>query len=122
MSDGTIDLTEVVEKMKSTFVVAGKSYLVNAALAIPGVGPVAAWFIKVLFGPAIEWVLEKLTNWTAMQAFFLNTAIRKGAQASDYVLAVAAKEALPPTATDDEYERAEQNEILAFDRFVSIAN
>lgn len=122
IENGTIDITDVVEKMKETFVLAAKQFLVNSALAIPGIGAIAAWFIKVLASEAIEWGLRKLSNWSVMQAFFLNTAIRKGAQAADYVKTVAAKESLPPTATDEDYYAAEQAEILAFDRFVSLTN
>lgn len=122
MSDGTIDLTDIAEKMKATFVIAGKEFLLAQALAIPGLGPFAAWAIRNLAASAIEWVLVKLSNWTYMQAFFINTAIRKASQARDYVAAVDAKDALPADATDEEFENAERLELESFDRLVRVSN
>lgn len=120
--DGTIDITNIVSAMKDTFVLSGKDYILALALAVPGIGPVAAWFIKVFLGPFISWALRKLSDWAVMQAFFMNTAIRKASQAIDYETAVNAKNNLPPTATDAEYERAERAEILAFNNFVRVTN
>lgn len=70
----------------------------------------------------IRWVAETISASAMMQGFFINTAIRKSSQASDYVLAVHARVNLPPTATDAEYERAERAEILAFNNFVRVTN
>lgn len=122
MSDGTIDLTNLVDKMKATFVLAGREYLIAQALSIPGLGPFAAWVIKNILSAVVDWGLTKLTDWPYMQAFFWNTALRKGAQAQDYVDAVNAKESLPPTATDEEFENAERLELELFDRFVRVTN
>lgn len=120
--DGTIDITNLVETMKATFVTAGKDYLMGLVLAIPGIGSIASWFIKVLFGDAITWLLNQLTGWAVLEAFFINTAIRKASQAGDYVAAVAAKNNLPPTASDDDYEKMERAEMVAFSDFVRITN
>jgi hypothetical protein len=118
--NGIIDLTNVVEKMRSTFVLAAKEYLMGLLMAIPGLGPFAMWFARVLGGRFIDWVLGRLSEWSVMQAFFMNTAIRKGTQAASYVKKVDAKEQLPLTATDEEYEKAERDELAAFDVLVSL--
>ncbi len=119
--DGTIDLTDVIEKMKTTFVLAAKDYLVLQALAVPGLGTIAAWFVRVLGSAAIDWTLNKLANWTVMQAFFLNTAMRKLSQAKEYVIAVNEKENLSD-ASEVDYEKAERKEIDLFIDFVRISN
>lgn len=118
----TIDITEVVEQMRSTFVLAAKAYIMGLLLAIPGVGPFAVWFIKVFGGAFINWLLNTLSNWGVMQAFFLNTAMRKASQAIGYTDKVKAKNNLPPTATDEEYEKAELEEIQAFNNLVLVTN
>lgn len=122
MSDGTIDLTNLVDKMKATFILAGKQFIIAEALAIPGLGPFAVWVIKNILDSAIEWALTKLSNWPYMQAFFWNTAIRKASQADDYIDKINYRESLPTIASDDEYEKAERAELEAFDRFVRVTN
>lgn len=119
---GVIDITMTVEAMKTTFISAALTMIEAAALAIPGVGPVAAWFIRTLGAPALSWALTKLANWTVMEAFFENTILRKGEQANTYVAAVAFKNNLPETATDAEYEKAQLAEIDAFNSFVLLTN
>ena len=108
--------------MKETFIIAGNKYLVGLALATPAIGPVAAWFVNVFLSPFITWVLRKLTEWVMMQSFFLNTAIRKSAQATDYVKAVEEKLNLPEGYSEEEYEKAEKKELDAFYNFVRVTN
>lgn len=119
---GTIDITNVVTNMQSTFITLGSKYLMSLALAVPGVGPILAWFGNALLAPFINWVLTKLTEWTVMQAFFMNTAIRKASQAIDYNDSVKYKLSLPPTATDEEYANAEAAEMHSFYNFVMVTN
>lgn len=99
-----------------------KNYLIGLALAIPGLGPFVYWLIKTFAGTVLDWILNALTKWEVMQAFFLNTAIRKASQAQDYVDMVNKKNSLPENATDAEYEKAEAAEIAAFTAFVSVTN
>lgn len=119
-NDYTIDLTDLAEKMKESFVLSGHDFLLNLVLA-SGIGAVGAWFVKVLLSPFIKWVLEKLSEWALMQAFFINTAIRKSSQADDYINAINQRKNLT-NASDKEYQRAEENEIEAFNRFVRLSN
>ncbi len=115
-----IDVTDLVEMTRSTFVIMAKSYLMGLALAIPGIGPFLAWLIKTFAGYILDWVLGKLSTWVVMQAFFLNTAIRKASEAQDYVDMVNKKNSLPENVSDEEYEKAELAEIRAFTVFVSV--
>lgn len=119
---GTIDITDLVEKLRRTFVKAAKAYLMGLALAIPGLGWLATFAIKVFLGGAIDWVLNVLSKWEVMQLFFLNTAIRKASQSVDYVSAVAGVGSLPSNVSDEVYANAEQAEINAFYNFVRVTN
>lgn len=116
----SIDITNLVEAMRASFVLAAKAEIMALALAIPGVGPATAWIINHFFSPLLNWVLTKVSQLALMQAFFLNTAVRKAGQAGDYVAALNAKKALPPTVTEDEYEKYELAEISAFNEFVGV--
>lgn len=123
-NDGTIDLTETVDYMKSTFVTWAGNYLVTemlASAALSWLGPLAP-FVASFIGRITRWIAEKLSNTSVMYAFFLNTAIRKPAQAKDYVKTVAAKNNLSPEVSDEVYKQAELDECAAFDRFVSLNN
>lgn len=115
-----IDITDTVEKMKTTFILSAQEYLI--ALALTYVGPFGAWLVKALVRPFLGWVLGRLVEWPLMQAFFLNTAIRKGSQAVDYVEAVDRKHKLPPTASEVEYANAEMEELRTFRDFVLVSN
>ncbi len=119
---GTIDITNLVENLRSTFVTLAKNYLMALALAIPGLGWFALWLEKIFLSPLLQWILDKLTLWEVMQAFFLNTAIRKASQAADYVDSINFKNNLPTTATDEEYENAEAAEMHSFYNFVLLVN
>lgn len=121
-TDGTIDITNAVAAAQSSFVTAAETYLTGLILAVPGLGWLAYPIISALFGSALKWVLNKLSEWAVMQAFFLNTTMRKASQAQDLIDALNAKNNLPPTATDDEYAKAEQAQILAFNNFVVFTN
>lgn len=120
--DGTIDITDTVEQMRSTFVVWAVSYITGLAVASPNFAWLGLPGIKTVLEKVVKWVAEALAGSAVMGAFFLNTVLRKPAQAVDYVKAVAAKNALPPEASDEEYEKAEIAECLAFDRFISWTN
>jgi len=116
----SIDITDLVENLRQTFVTAAQTYIMGLILAVPGFGPVAAWFTKVFLGPFLTWVLNKISTWSVMQAFFLNTSLRKSGQAGDYLNAKFYKENLPVDATNEVYAEAEQKEIAAFNEFVCV--
>jgi hypothetical protein len=119
---GTIDITNVVEKMRETFVTWATAYIYGEEIAIPGLEWVALPILSTIDKDVITAILNVLTNSVLMEAFFLNTAIRKASQAQNYVDAINAKNSLPPTASDAEYEKAEQAEMLTFRNFVMLSN
>jgi hypothetical protein len=65
-------------------------------------------------------LMDILSKSSVMLAFFGNTAIRKASQAKDFTDAAHRKDSLPPTATDAEYEAAEQEEMIAFRNLVMV--
>lgn len=117
---GTIDITNTVASMKDTFVTSATAYIYG--LEIAAVPELATPIISQLDQAAVKELLNLLTNWVLMEAFFLNTAIRKASQAQDYVDAITAKNSLPPTASQDAYAKAEATEIVAFTNFVQLGN
>lgn len=119
---GTIDITNLVETVRSSFVTWGTAFAFSAIVAVPGFQWVGFPVISSLVKSAIEFVLNVISKASVMQAFFMNTAVRKASQAVDFIDAVAAKNNLPPTATDLEYENAEKAEMAAFRNFVLLTN
>lgn len=124
MNDGTIDITDAADKLESTFEVGASNFLKSELLTLPP--PLNLIFafppVKFLTDKIIEFLIGKLGKWIEMRAFFMNTAARKASQSSDYLNAVHYKLNLPPTATEEEYEKAEQNEMVAFSRFIRFTN
>lgn len=118
----TIDITDAVEKLRQTFVDLAKAYLLGLALAVPGVGPFVAGLIKFSLGAILDWALTALSKWEVMQALFLNTTLRKSAQAQDFVDATSALNSLPPDVSDADYAKAEQAQMDAFRHLVSLVN
>jgi hypothetical protein len=117
---GTIDITNLVETVKTTFINWASKLIVTTA---SGYFPPLAWpVISTLFNYFVTKIVTVIANAAEMQAFFMNTAIRKASQAQDYINAVNAKASLPPTASDEEYEKAEQAEMAAFRNFVMVTN
>lgn len=99
-----------------------ETYIMGLALAIPGLGPFLAFFLKTLGQPLLNWVLNKLSEWEVMQQFFLNTALRKASQAIDFVDAVNAYENLPKDASNEEVLAAEKSRMATFRSFVMVTN
>lgn len=116
----TIDVTDVVEKLRTSFVTWATAYVYGLEIAVPGLEWVALPIISDLDRAAIEALLNLLSSSVIMEAFFLNTALRKAGQAQDYLAALAAKSALPATATREEFENAEKAEMAAFRSFVMV--
>lgn len=121
-SDGTIDVTNTVEMLRQSFVTWGVAYIYGLEIAIPGMEWVALPILSDIDQFIIKEILNLLTKSVVMEAFFLNTAIKKASQAQDYIDAVTTKNNLPPTATPDEVQNAENFEMLAFRRFVMVGN
>lgn len=119
---GTIDITGVVTNLQSTFVTWAVAYIYGLEIAVPGLTWVALPIVSQLDQAALKAILNMLSQSVLMEAFFLNTAIRKASQAQDYVDAVTAKTSLPPTASQDEYAKAEAAECAAFRNFVMLGN
>lgn len=122
-TDGTVDITNLVESLKSTWIAFTTKAVMTGLVAIPYVGWFFAW-------PGVNQITEFFVdkgvtfagNTMEMGGFFLNTAIRKAGQATDFLSAVAAKESLPPTVSDEDYLRAEQAQMAAFSNFVRVTN
>jgi hypothetical protein len=119
-NDGTIDITDAADKLESSFELGANNLLEYELLLV---SPIFAFPpIKFLTDKIIEWCVGKIGKWVEMQAFFMNTAARKASQASDYISAVNYKLNLPPNATEEEFKKAEQNEMVAFSNFVKFTN
>jgi hypothetical protein len=118
MSD--IDVTDLVEALRSGFVTWALEYLFALTIATPGL----TWLALPIISSIYRGILRALLNWlsgaAAMEAFFLNTALKKSGQAQDFVDAVNRKHNLPANVSDEEYAKYEQAEIAAFSDFVRI--
>lgn len=123
MSDsGTIDITDIVENMKDTFVLLAVDAEFAGTITTPGLEWLGLPIISNLYKAFLNWQTKKAANLAVMLAFFQATAERKPSQAADYIVLVKAKESLPPTATDEEYLHAEEAECAAFRNFVLLTN
>lgn len=122
--ENEIDLTKVLEDMQSTFVLSAKAFLTAAVLSALHAGPVAAWFLNVFLGPALEFVLKKLSTWVLMQSFFMLALSKKKTEAYDYVKSVQAKKVVLQDRVYDAkaVELAEKNEMDAFTRLVRLTS
>lgn len=118
----TIDITDLVEKMRESFVTWAVDYGFAAEIATPGLAWVAAPVVEALDKALLRYFLNVITKSAVMQTFFLNTAITKSVQSKDYLAAVQAKTSLPPTCTDEEYDNAEKAEIEAFRHLVLLTD
>lgn len=116
----TIDITETVEYLKSSWVTWAKAYLFGVIVAIPALGWLAAPVIKLFFGAALDWILNKLANSAEQQAFFMNTVLRKASQASDYTDVMRRKLNFPLDGSDKDYEELEREEMVAFGQLVRV--
>lgn len=119
---GTTDITDLVDKMTSTFESWADTFLFELIASEPGM----AWLRLPLISTIAKFIIDKAVSAIVgsgmFAVFVLNTALRKSGQANDYISAINAKNSLPPTATDAEYRRYEQAEMDAFYNFVRISN
>lgn len=115
----TIDITELVERLRNSFVVAQVDAVFASIASITGFGWVTLPVISTLVRAAIGFVIGRVADTLVMHGFFLNTAIRKADQAHEYLEASREKDRQAPTATDEEYERLERVEIDRFRDLVS---
>ena len=113
-----MDITELIESMRSTSVILSVNFVYSASvtalpwLGFPLISPMYRWLLN--------WILTQASKSIEMEAFFLNTIIRKNSQAGDYIDAIRAKNSLPPSATNEEFKAAEQKEIESFNSFVRV--
>lgn len=119
---GTIDITNLVEMLRSTFVTWGVNYIFAMVIAVPGLQWLGAPIISTIFRKCLSWCLDALSNSAVLLAFFANTAIRKSSQAKDFVNAVMAKNNLPQDVSDEVYAKAEATQMAAFHNFVMVTN
>lgn len=120
--NGTIDITNLVDSLQKSFVDWAVAYVYGLEIAIPGLEWTALPVISALDRALIRAIIDLLATSTVMQAFFVNTAIRKASQAADYVDAVTLKNSLPPTASEIEVQNAEKKAMAAFRNFVMVSN
>lgn len=119
---GTIDITNLVDGIKGVWVRWAVSLITNVPKTIPWLAWLSLPIISQLFEFFVSKMVTLIANALEMEGFFLNTAIRKASQASDFVDAINAKNALPKTASTQEYENAEKTEMAAFRNFVRVTN
>ena len=120
--DGIIDITEFAEALRSTWVMGMQKFITTLLTGIPWLGWLAAPLIDSVFGWAITWVLNKMSYSALQYSYFINTAHRKSSQADEFIEAVEEMNNLPEIATEEDYARAEQKRIDAFERFVPLTN
>lgn len=97
--------------------------MAEEVVAIPELGPwLAIPVIATIDREILRLILNPLSRGVVMQAFFLNTAIRKAAQAKDFIEATDALYSLPEGTSDADYLAAEKARMLAFAGFVSLTN
>jgi hypothetical protein len=118
--DNDVDLTLVADGFQASFVTWGATYLLGVISAIPGLSWLSWPVISTVATAAFGGILDIISKSVIMQGFFMYTAYQKGAEARDFATAVAAKAALPPTATDEDYKHAEEKQILAFCALVHV--
>lgn len=115
----SIDVTELVEELRSSFV----SWATAHIFYILASSPSTAWLALPVIAPIvrglIEWIFNRISKTVEMEIFFLNTAMRKAEQATDYLAARRAKEL---AGGEDEYAELERKEITAFVNFVRLRN
>lgn len=122
-STGTIDITNVVESVRTSWVTYMVAVLMGAEASIPQLAwMVTTPIIDTIDKDALTLAMNVVSKEAVMMAFFVNTAIKKASQAADLVNAVQAKESLPDTASPEEFASAEKNQILAFSNFVVLDN
>lgn len=119
---GTIDITDLVEKIRQSWVTWGVAEVSAAVLGIPGIGGFLIFIFNWFGKPLVELVFNFISKRGVMLAFFLNTAVRKASQAKDFTDAVHAKNSLPDSATKEEFANAENHEIIQFINFALISN
>lgn len=119
---GTIDITNVISSLKSSFLTWATGYVLAQELMIPGLQWLGLPIISYLNRALTKSVLNLLVNSTIMEAFFLNTAIKKASQAQDYIDTLNIKNNLPPTASNEEFENAEKREMAAFRNLVLLTS
>ena len=123
-NDGTIDITDAADKLEQTFETGASNFLESEMLILPPPVNLIYAFppVKFIVDKIIEFLMSKLGKWIEMRAFFMNTAARKASQANDYLSAVNYKLSLPPTVSEEDYRKAEENEMVAFSRFIKFVN
>jgi hypothetical protein len=119
----TVDITDLVEKTRSAFVDWAVAYVYGVEVAIPELGPIIELpVIKEADQEIIRLVVDSLSKSAIMLAFFTNTVLRKATQADDFVKAVNAKFNLPGDASNDDIQKAEAAQMVAFRNFVVLVN
>lgn len=122
MSD-SIDITDVVAALEKAFIDFNTALVVKAAQAVPYVGwALALPVVSSLFSTLVSMGVSLIAKSLEMAGFFMNTAIKKAAQAQDLVAAVDYKNNLPPTTSEADYEKAEQAQMAAFSSFVRVTS
>lgn len=119
----TVDITDLVEKTRSAFVDWAVAYTYGLLVAMPNIGPIFAFpVISSIVKFGIKSVLDIVSKSAVMEAFFMNTILRKATQADDFVKATNALANLPDNVSDADYEAAEQAKMQAFRNFVVLTN
>lgn len=117
---GTIDITNLVDDLRETWVKWAVAFLYGEEIALPGMQWVALPLISDIDREVITLAMEALSKSALMLAEFTNNAVRKASQAQDFTNAKSALANMDPN--DPNYATAEQNEMAAFRNFVMLTN
>jgi len=117
-----IDITDLVEKSRTTFVDWAVAYMYGEEIVIPGLAWVALPVISDIDKEVLRLIVDELSKSVVMLGFFANTAIRKADQSQNFLEAEEALRNLPAGITSEGVRKLEAAKIAAFAAFVSVAN
>lgn len=122
IENGVVDITETVEELRQAWVTWAIRYIDGLEAAAPNLMWLNAPIVDQIEHEILKMILDAISKSVEMQAFFLNTAIRKASQAKDFTAAVREIREKQQTMTEDEFEKAEQRKMAAFRSFVAVTS
>lgn len=120
LEDGVVDITETVEELRQAWVTWSIRYINGLEAATPELMWLNGSLTNSVEEAILKVILDAISKAVEMQAFFLNTAIRKASQAKDFTKVVREIREKQENMTEEEFEKAEQRKMDAFRNFVSV--
>lgn len=115
-----IDITDLVEKTRSSFVDWAVLYVYGIEVAIPGMEWVGLPIVKDIDQEVLRLIIDGLSKSLVMGAFFMNTVMKKATDADDFIAAVAAIQNLPKDVSDEDFKKYRLAQMDAFRNFVAL--